>query len=67
MYNREGLHMQVLIYNPKAPYNEIAPKVKSGAISWHDAFMKYAVNVRTMTAMPVPSSGTASMTNGRAA
>jgi len=44
MLNRNGLHMQVLIYNPNCPYREIAAKVKSGAMSWHEAFTKYAVN-----------------------
>ncbi len=43
MYNRKGLHMALIVYHPRAPYQKIARQVKSGEISWLEASRKYSV------------------------
>ncbi len=43
MYNRDGLHMALIVYHPQAPAATIARKVKSGEISWLEASQKYSV------------------------
>ena len=43
MYDRKGLHMAVIAYNPKAPYREIARTVRSGEMPWLEASVKYSV------------------------
>ncbi|MDO4839840.1 MAG: peptidylprolyl isomerase [Desulfovibrionaceae bacterium] len=43
MYNRDGLHMALIVYHPQAPAATIARKVKNGEISWLEASQKYSV------------------------
>lgn len=43
MYNRDGLHMALIVYHPQAPAAQIARKVKSGEMSWLEASQKYSV------------------------
>lgn len=43
MYNREGLHMALIVYHPQAPAATIASKLKNGEISWMEASRKYSV------------------------
>ncbi len=43
MYNRDGLHMALIVYHPQAPAATIARKVKSGEIPWLEASQKYSV------------------------
>lgn len=43
MYNRQGLRMALIVYNPKAPVATIARKVKSGEIPWLEASQKYSI------------------------
>ncbi len=43
MYNRQGLHMALIVYHPQAPAASIARKLQSGEISWMDASRRYSV------------------------
>ncbi len=43
MYNREGLHMALIVYHPQAPARTIARKLKNGEISWMEASKRYSV------------------------
>lgn len=43
LYNREGLHMGLLVYHPKAPAASIATQIKSGKISFKEACAKYSI------------------------
>ena len=43
MFNREGLHMALIVYHPQAPASTIARKLKNGEISWMEASKKYSV------------------------
>ncbi len=43
MYNRQGLHMALIVYHPDAPAAQIAPKLKSGALNWLEVSKRYSV------------------------
>ena len=43
MYNRDGLHMDLIVYHTQAPAAQIARKLKSGEITWLEASQKYSV------------------------
>lgn len=43
MYNRDGLHMALIVYHPQAPASTIARKLQNGEISWMEASQKYSV------------------------
>ncbi len=43
MFNRQGLHMALIVYHPQAPVARIARHLKSGEISWLEASRRYSV------------------------
>lgn len=43
IFNRNGLHMGLLVYAPKANASAIASQIKSGALSFEDASAKYSI------------------------
>lgn len=43
MYDRNGLHMGVLVYHPNANASNIAAQIKAGKISFEDACAKYSI------------------------
>lgn len=43
LFNRDGLHMGLLVYNPKANAAQIAAQIKSGKISFEEACVKYSI------------------------
>lgn len=43
LYNRDGLHMGLLVYHPKADAAAIARQIKSGKMSFADACAKYSI------------------------
>lgn len=43
MYNRDGLHMGLLVYSPKANAAGIASQIKAGKISFAEACAKYSI------------------------
>ena len=43
LYNREGLHMGLLVYNPKVNAASIASQIKAGKISFAEACAKYSI------------------------
>ena len=42
MYDRSGLHMGVLVYSPKANAAAIAAQIRSGAVTFEEAALKYS-------------------------
>lgn len=43
LFNRDGLHMGLLVYHPKAPAASVAAQIKSGKISFEEACAKYSI------------------------
>lgn len=43
LFNRDGLHMGLLVYNPKANAASIASQIKAGKISFAEACAKYSI------------------------
>lgn len=43
MFNRDGLHMGLLVYNPKVNAASIATQIKSGKLSFEEACAKYSI------------------------
>lgn len=43
MYNRKGLHMGILVYNPKAKAEALAAQIKSGKMSFEEVCAKYSI------------------------
>lgn len=43
LYNRDGLHMGLLVYHPKAPADNIAAQIKAGKITFEEACAKYSI------------------------
>ena len=43
MYDRSGLHMGVLVYSPKANAAAIAAQIRSGAVTFEEAALKYSI------------------------
>lgn len=43
LVDRSGLHMGILVYHPKAPANELAAKIRSGAMSFEEVAAKYSI------------------------
>lgn len=43
MYNRQNLHMALIVYHPQAPAAQVARKLKSGEITWLEASRRYSV------------------------
>lgn len=43
LFNRAGLHMGLLVYNPQAPAESIASQIKSGKITFAEACAKYSI------------------------
>lgn len=43
MYNRQGLHMGLIVYHPQAPAATIARKLRNGEMQWLEASRKYSV------------------------
>lgn len=43
LFNRDGLHMGLLVYSPKANAASIASQIKAGKISFADACSKYSI------------------------
>lgn len=43
LYNKDGLHMGLLVYSPKVNAASIAAQIKSGKISFREACAKYSI------------------------
>lgn len=43
LYNRDGLHMGLLVYHPKANAASIAAQIKAGKLSFEEACAKYSI------------------------
>ena len=43
MYDRSGLHMGVLVYSPKVNGAAIAAQIRSGALTFEEAALKYSI------------------------
>lgn len=43
LFRRDGLHMALLVYHPKAPAAATAAKIRSGAMSFEDAARRFSV------------------------
>ncbi|OXS30259.1 MAG: peptidylprolyl isomerase [Desulfovibrio sp. MES5] len=43
MYDRSGLHMGVLVYSPKVNAASIAAQIRSGALTFEEAALKYSI------------------------
>lgn len=43
MYDRKGLHMGILVYNPKANAQNLAAQIKSGKMTFEEVCSKYSI------------------------